>query len=213
MGAALYETAVFFVFLMWLWCMACDTDRKFFGKQQHFVPVINKTDLMFSKTTIVCINGDSLHGCTEKKRRHSENSPISIFQKTKITALISEGYQRLTTALGSNVPSHPGFISSQASSWLDLGASVPCKTFPVSVWITLTGSSLIWLLSSMGCGTNTTTQRGKVWQIKINSCWSNFEQNKTSQFSKYVLRVWHSLLKILFIRAPYDRKAHTHKLI
>lgn len=46
---------------------------------------------------------------------------------------------------------HPGFISSQASSWLDFGASVPCKTFPVSVWITLTGSSLIWLLSSMSC--------------------------------------------------------------
>lgn len=46
---------------------------------------------------------------------------------------------------------YPGFISSQASNWLDLGASVPCSTFPVSVWMTLTGSSLIWLFSSMGC--------------------------------------------------------------
>lgn len=53
---------------------------------------------------------------------------------------------------------HPGFISSQASSWLDFGASVPCKTFPVSVWITLTGSSLIWLLSSMGYRTEETQE-------------------------------------------------------
>jgi len=56
------------------------------------------------------------------------------------------------------VPPHPGFISSHASSWLDLGASVPSRTFPVSVWMTLTGSSLIWLLSSIGC----TTKRRRV---------------------------------------------------
>ncbi len=53
---------------------------------------------------------------------------------------------------GCNVKTaYPGFISSQASIWLDLGAFVPCSTFPVSVWMTLTGSSLIWLLSSMSC--------------------------------------------------------------
>lgn len=53
---------------------------------------------------------------------------------------------------GCNVrTAYPGFISSQASNWLDLGASVPCSTFPVSVWMTLTGSSLIWLVSSMSC--------------------------------------------------------------
>lgn len=45
---------------------------------------------------------------------------------------------------------YPGFISSQASSWLALGASGPRRTLPVSVWVTLTGRSLIWLLSSMG---------------------------------------------------------------
>lgn len=62
----------------------------------------------------------------------------------------------------SDVFSHPGFISSQASSWLDLGASIPCKTFPVSVWITLTGRSLIWLLSSMGCKTS--------WNVRFITC-------------------------------------------
>ena len=45
---------------------------------------------------------------------------------------------------------YPGFISNQASSWLALGASGPNRTLPVSVWVTLTGRSLIWLLSSMG---------------------------------------------------------------
>lgn len=56
------------------------------------------------------------------------------------------------THRGRNVKTaYPGFISSQASIWLDLGAFVPCSTFPVSVWMTLTGSSLIWLFSSMSC--------------------------------------------------------------
>lgn len=46
----------------------------------------------------------------------------------------------------------PGFISSQASSWPALGASTPVRIFPLSTWMTFTGRSLIWLVSSRGWG-------------------------------------------------------------
>lgn len=45
---------------------------------------------------------------------------------------------------------YPGFISSQASSCPALGASTPVRIFPLSTWMTLTGRSLIWLVSSKG---------------------------------------------------------------
>lgn len=44
----------------------------------------------------------------------------------------------------------PGFISSQASSWPAFGASTPVRIFPLSTWMTFTGRSLIWLVSSKG---------------------------------------------------------------
>lgn len=46
---------------------------------------------------------------------------------------------------------HPGFISSQVSSCPALGASTPVRMLPLSTWMTLTGRSLIWLVSSKGC--------------------------------------------------------------
>lgn len=46
---------------------------------------------------------------------------------------------------------HPGFISSQVSSCPALGASTPVRMLPLSTWMTLTGRSLIWLVSSRGC--------------------------------------------------------------
>lgn len=46
--------------------------------------------------------------------------------------------------------SHPGFISSQVSSCPALGASTPVRMFPLSTWMTFTGRSLIWLVSSRG---------------------------------------------------------------
>lgn len=45
---------------------------------------------------------------------------------------------------------YPGFISSQASSCPAFGASVPVRILPLSTWITFTGRSLIWLVSSRG---------------------------------------------------------------
>lgn len=45
---------------------------------------------------------------------------------------------------------HPGFTSSQVSSCPALGASMPVRIFPLSTWITFTGKSLIWLVSSRG---------------------------------------------------------------
>lgn len=45
---------------------------------------------------------------------------------------------------------YPGFTSSQASSCPALGASTPVRIFPLSTWMTLTGRSLIWLVSSKG---------------------------------------------------------------
>lgn len=48
--------------------------------------------------------------------------------------------------------SHPGFISNQVSSCPAFGASTPVRMFPLSTWITFTGRSLIWLVSSRGCG-------------------------------------------------------------
>ena len=62
------------------------------------------------------------------------------------------GWLTVLAASGSGTqgPTHPGFISSQASSCPALGASVPVRIFPLSTWITFTGRSLIWLVSSRG---------------------------------------------------------------
>lgn len=46
---------------------------------------------------------------------------------------------------------YPGFISSQVSSCPALGASTPVRMLPLSTWMTFTGRSLIWLVSSRGC--------------------------------------------------------------
>lgn len=46
--------------------------------------------------------------------------------------------------------SYPGFISSHVSSCPALGASAPVRMLPLSTWITFTGRSLIWDVSSRG---------------------------------------------------------------
>ena len=53
-------------------------------------------------------------------------------------------------SLSPQVIPHPGFISSQVSSCPALGASTPVRMLPLSTWITFTGRSLIWLVSSRG---------------------------------------------------------------
>ena len=57
----------------------------------------------------------------------------------------------LQSTISTSPSSHPGFISSQVSRCPALGASKPVRMFPLSTWMTFTGRSLIWLVSSRGC--------------------------------------------------------------
>ena len=102
-----------------------------------------------------------LHGLKKKTTPQNQHNSLSLANRpvpnaTRITPgsqllWIEAGLQpRIMAVTGPRDPTHPGFISSQASSCPALGASVPVRIFPLSTWITFTGRSLIWLVSSRG---------------------------------------------------------------
>lgn len=115
--------------------------------------------------TVFCTSSSS-SSSSEPLSSLSERGATSYLQRTKMSftpkhqqqlQLIFQlnNFSPLLKLLSGRYDTDPGFISSQASSWPALGASTPVRIFPLSTWMTFTGRSLIWLVSSKGWGRKT----------------------------------------------------------